>query len=88
MPLSVKTLTLVWAHLALKWYKMNLLGALIWVLFDGDQNHYPTSSSSEQFYFGCYIQNLFRIQGVSPNNPIKCPHWTLFIEVSFLAIMK
>ena len=58
------------------------LGALVLGTFDRDQNHYPTSSSSEQIYFGCYIQNLFRMQGASPKNPIKCPHLDFIMKAS------
>ena len=71
MPLSVKTLTLVWDSSCIEVVQDELIRGFGFGYFLIEikiiiQPALPQSS----FYFGCYIQNLFRIQGASPNNPI------------------
>ena len=74
MPLSVKTLTLVWDSSCIEVVQNELIrgfgfgyfGYFLMEIKIIIQSALPESS----FYFGCYIQNLFRIQGASPNNPI------------------
>ena len=71
MPLSLKTLTLVWDSSCIEVVQDELIRGFGFGYFLMEikiiiQSALPESS----FYFGCYIQNLFRIQWASPNNPI------------------
>ena len=66
MPLSVKTLTLVWDSSCIEVVQDELIrgfgfGYFLMKIKIIIQPALPQSS----FYFGCYIQNLFRIQGAS-----------------------